>query len=212
VRVRAYTYMVSLKLILYNMLKMRHFPRCIVEIGKYTRGIPYIIRSESSDRVTIGKCCSIAHGVILITHPGHIPPKDLEDYRVASYPVARVRNHGFLPRYYLPEKRNFVKIGNDVTLGANVIILPGVIVGDGAIIGAGAIVTKDVPPYAIVAGVPAKVLRYRHSQEQIKKLLQIAWWNWDEQKIVNNMDYFYGKVDTFIEKFYEETEKKPEAT
>ena len=196
--------MVSFKTILFNLLQMRRPPRCRVEIGKHTPSVPYIISAENTDWVKIGKYCSIAHGVILVTHPGHIPPKGMEDYRVASYPMARVRNHGFLPRYRLPEKRNFVKICNDVTVGANAIILPGITVGTGAIIGAGAIVTKDVPPYAIVAGVPAEVLKYRHSPEQIKKLLQIAWWDWDEQKIVDNMDYFYGKVDAFIEKFYEE--------
>jgi len=93
-----------------------------------------------------------------------------------------------------------------VTLGANAIILPGVSVGDGAIVGAGAVVTHDVPPYAIVGGVPAKILRYRYTREQILKLLKIAWWNWPEERIVKNMDYFYGKVQTFIDIFYEESE------
>ena len=115
--------------------------------------------------------------------------------------MARIGGHGFLPAYYIPEKRNFVILGNDVTIGANVIILPGVKIGDGAIVGAGAVVTRDVPPYAIAAGVPAKILKYRYSQEQIKKLLKIAWWNWSEEKIVENMDYFYGKVQTFIDRF-----------
>lgn len=200
--------MVSLRLLLYNMLKMRKSPKCSVDIGKYTRGVPYIINAEVTDRVTIGKFCSIAHGTILITHPGHLPPKDREDYRVATFPMARVRRHGFPPSYHLIEKRNFVKVGNDVVIGANAVILPGVTIGDGAIIGVGAIVTKDVPPYAIVAGVPAKVLRYRYSDEQIRKLLTIAWWNWDERKIFDNMDYFYGKVDAFIEKFYKEIENR----
>jgi acetyltransferase-like isoleucine patch superfamily enzyme len=191
---------------------MRKFPRCEVKIGKYTTSVPYIVHSEHTDRVIIGKYCSIAHGVILIAHPGHIPPKDREDYRVATYPMALVRKHGWSSRYYLPENRNFINIGNDVTIGANAIILPAVNIGHGAIIGAGAIVTKDVPPYAIVAGVPAKLLRYRYDTERIKKLLKIAWWNWDEQKIVDNMDYFYGKVDAFIEKFYDKTEKNQKAT
>jgi virginiamycin A acetyltransferase len=197
--------MVSLRVILYNLLQLRHPPKCGVEIGKYTTTVPHIISAERTDKAVIGKYCSIAHGVILITHPGHLPPKGLEDYRVASYPMSRVKRHGFLARYWLAEKRNFVKIGNDVTIGANAIILPGVTIGDGAIVGAGSIVTKDVPSYAIVAGVPAKVLRFRFNDEQTKKLLQIAWWNWDEQKIYDNMDYFYGKVDVFIEKFYENT-------
>jgi len=200
--------MVSLRFVLYNLLKMRKNPKCAVEIGKGTTSVPYIITSGPGDMVVIGKYCSIGHGVILVTHPGHLPPKGKENYRVATYPMARVRSHGFLQRYYLPEKRNFVRVGNDVCIGANAILLPGVTVGDGAIIGAGAIVTTDIPPYAIVAGVPAKVLRYRYSTEKIRKLLSIAWWNWDEQKIFDNMDYFYGTVDDFIERFYSETENR----
>jgi virginiamycin A acetyltransferase len=187
---------------------MRRFPKCIVEIGKGTKDIPYIAYAESSDRVTIGKYCSFARGVILIAHPGHYPPKGMEEYRISTYPLSHVRRHGFLRSYYLREKRNFVKIGNDVFFGANAIILPGVTIGDGAIIGAGAVVTKDVPPYAIVAGVPAKVLKYRYTSEKIRKLLKITWWNWDERKIFDNMDYFYGKVDDFIEKFYKEIENR----
>lgn len=204
--------MVSLRLIIYNMLQMRHFPRCIVKIGKNTDPPPYIAFAERTDRVTIGNYCSISRGVIVIAHPGHVPPKNYSDFRVSTYPMARVRKHGFLPSYHLPEKKNFVKIGNDVWLGANAIILPGVTIGDGAIIGAGAVVTKDVPPYAIVAGVPAKVLRYRYTKEQIRKLLKIAWWNWDEKKIFDNMDYFYGKVDIFIKKFYKEKDNQLKTT
>jgi len=197
--------MVSFRVILYNLLRMRKIPHCNVEMGRGTTSVPYIITSEESDRVKIGNYCSIGHGVILVVHPGHIPPKGFEEYRVATYPVARIRRHGFSRKYYLPEPRNFVVIGNDVTLGANVIVLPGVKIGDGAIVGAGAVVAADVPPYAISAGVPARVLRYRYSDEQITKLLRIAWWNWDEKKIFDNMDWFYGRIDDFIRRFYEET-------
>jgi len=199
--------MVSLRFVLYNLLQLRKIPRCRVEIGKFTTSVAYIISSETSDTVKIGNYCSIAHGVILIVHPGHLPPKGLEEYRVATYAVANVLRHGFLPAYHLREHRNFVVIGNDVTIGANAIILPGVKIGDGAIIGAGAVVTRDIPPFAIVAGAPARILRYRFSPEQIRKLLSIGWWNWKEKKIFDNMDYFYGKVDAFIEKFYRETEQ-----
>ncbi|MEM2146820.1 MAG: CatB-related O-acetyltransferase [Candidatus Jordarchaeaceae archaeon] len=168
--------MVSFKVILYNLLKARKPHRCSVSIGRHS-GIPYIISAERTDRVVIGNFCSIAHGVILITHQGHIPPPEKRDYRVATYAMALVGRHGFKPSYWIRDRKNFVYIGNDVVLGAYSIILPGVKVGDGAIVGAGAVVTRDVPPYAIVAGVPAKIIRFRYSQEQIEKLLKIAWWN-----------------------------------
>jgi virginiamycin A acetyltransferase len=193
---------VSFRMVLFNILRMRGTAKCNIYIGRGTKSIPYIINSEITDKVVIGNYCSIGHGVIIIPHPGHIPPKGYEEYRVSTYPVSYVRKHGFLPSYYIRERKNFVVIGNDVMIGANVILLPGVKVGDGAIVGAGAIVTDDVPPYAIVAGSPAKVLRYRYKPEQIEKLLKIKWWNWDEKKIAENMDFFYGKVDDFIEKFY----------
>jgi acetyltransferase-like isoleucine patch superfamily enzyme len=195
--------MVSLRIIIINMLLRRNFPKCIVKIGKNTSSVPYIVSAENTDCVTIGNYCSIGHGTTIITHQGHIPPKEFRDYRVSTYPLAIVRKHGFLPRYWIRDRKNFVTIGNDVWTGINAIIMPGVTVGDGAIIGAGSLVTHDVPPYAVVAGVPAKLLNFRYTNDQIQKLLKIAWWNWSEKNIVANMDYFYGKVDEFIDRFYE---------
>lgn len=82
---------------------------------------------------------------------------------------------------WLDEKKNItIKIGNDVWIGEGVRILDGVKIDDGAIIAAGAVVVKDVPAYAVVGGVPAKIIKYRFKEEQIKKLLQCAWWNRDE--------------------------------
>lgn len=83
-----------------------------------------------------------------------------------------------------------VVIGNDVWVGANVSIIGGTTIGDGAIIAAGAVVTKDVPPYAIVGGVPAQIIRYRYSGEQIENLLKLKWWNKDEEWIRKHAEYF----------------------
>lgn len=76
-----------------------------------------------------------------------------------------------------------VRIGNDVWIGDNVIIKNGVKIGDGAVVGLGAVVTKDVPPYAVVAGVPAKIIKYRFSDEIISELLELEWWNLEEDVI-----------------------------
>ena len=84
-------------------------------------------------------------------------------------------------------------IGSDVWVGSNSTILGGVQIGDGAIIGAGAVVTKDVPPYAIVGGVPAKIIRYRFSQEKIAELLQLQWWTWEDEKILKEKEFFLNK-------------------
>lgn len=88
-----------------------------------------------------------------------------------------------------------VYIGNDVWIGANVIILPGVKIGDGAVIAAGAVVTKDVEPYSIVGGVPAKIIRYRFDRDIITKLVEIQWWNWSDEMIQSNINLFLNPVE-----------------
>lgn len=90
-------------------------------------------------------------------------------------------------------------IGNDVWIGSNATILGGLNIGDGAVIGAGAVVTKDVPPYAIVGGVPARVIRYRFDQKKIDQLETIAWWNWDDEKIKRNQAFFEANKDEVLE-------------
>ena len=103
-----------------------------------------------------------------------------------------------------PSCKGDIIIENDVWIGANSTVMSGIKIGNGAIVAAGSTVTKNVPPYAIVAGNPAKVVKYRFTDEQIKKLLSIAWWDWDEQKIKNNaMNMWSDNINEFINKFYE---------
>lgn len=84
-----------------------------------------------------------------------------------------------------------VTIGNDVWIGTNVVLLPGITVHDGAIVGAGAVVTKDVPAYAVVGGVPARIIKFRYSEEMIASFLRIKWWEWPLSKIEENIELFY---------------------
>jgi carbonic anhydrase/acetyltransferase-like protein (isoleucine patch superfamily) len=92
-------------------------------------------------------------------------------------------------RTYFEEYRQTI-IGNDVWIGARAILIDGITVGDGAVIGAGAVVTKDVPPYAIVGGVPAKIIKYRFEPEVIEFLLASQWWNKDRSWIEENISLF----------------------
>lgn len=90
-------------------------------------------------------------------------------------------------------------IGNDVWIGYDAIIMPGVKIGDGAIIGTRAVVTKDIPPYTIVGGVPAKPIRKRFDDKTIEKLLSIKWWNWDKEKIKQNIQSIQsGNINDLI--------------
>jgi len=168
----------------------RQDPR--VRIGAHTYGVSHrTVQLFLPDaRVAIGKYCSVAEGVRLIC--GEHPVT-----RVSTFPF------GILPFVERaaeqdPVTKGPIVIGNDVWLGTNAMVLSGVTVGDGAVVAAGAVVTRDVPPYAVAAGVPARVIRMRFTPEQIENLLQIAWWNWPEERIRAQIELFYGDVDTFI--------------
>jgi acetyltransferase-like isoleucine patch superfamily enzyme len=168
----------------------------IVEIGEYTT-IPnvQILTWNSSDTVKIGKFCSIASGVKILGGGNH------RIQRVTSYPLKYVLLYNMRKRTDdCSESRGPTVIGNDVWIGLDAIVLSGITIGDGAVVSAGAVVTKDVPPYAIVGGNPAKIIAYRFSEEQIKDLLKIKWWNMDTKKIKDNINLF-GDVDKFIKFF-----------
>ncbi|PLY10146.1 MAG: acetyltransferase [Arcobacter sp.] len=97
-------------------------------------------------------------------------------------------------------KERRVEVGNDVWIGHNVVIMGDVTVGDGAGIGSSSVVTKDIPPFAIVVGNPARIIRYRFDEKTIEALKTIAWWDWDYEKIKNSIDDFKS-IELFIEKY-----------
>ncbi len=116
------------------------------------------------------------------------------DYkRITSHEMLYMKRHGFIKEPVYHPNSGGVQIGNDVWIGANATILQNVKVGDGAVIGAGAVVTKDVPDYAIVVGIPAKVIKYRFNKKVIKLLKEIKWWGFPDDVIKKNIDLLSSK-------------------
>ena len=141
------------------------------------------------DQLIIGKFCMIASGVTFIMNGANHLSKSISTYPFAIF--GKDWQHAMDGKTY-PTKGNTV-IGNDVWIGFNATIMPGINIGDGAIIASNATVTKDVPPYAVVGGNPAKVIRKRFSDEDITKLLELKWWNWPIEKITANVHHLTGE-------------------
>lgn len=153
-----------------------------VEINQFS----YVGYGSFIHSCKIGKYCSIGGDVKigLGKHPLTF---------VSTSPIFYSNDNCFGVK--LAEQQHFsesseVIIGNDVWVGSNAIIMGGLCIGDGAVIGAGSVVTKDVPPFAIVGGVPAKIIKYRFEEEEINKLLEKQWWNWDFNEVTQNINQF----------------------
>jgi len=159
-----------------------------IKVGKHTFCPEQLMPTPYSTYIaSIGAFCSIAPGVI-IGPSNH--PLDL----LTTHSFTNNKTVGLLPDN-LPElktatKNNGVVIKNDVWIGINAIILANITIGNGAIIGAGSVVTKDVPDYAVVCGNPARIIKYRFTENQIEILNQIKWWDWSDEKIRENIHFF----------------------
>ena len=142
-----------------------------VELGDYS----YFAMNAHAANVKIGKFCSIGPNFCC---------------GLGIHPTDGISTSPYFYRGTIEEHKS-VTIGNDVFIGANVTVLDGVVIGDGAVIGAGAVVTKDIPPYAIAVGVPAKVAKYRFKKQTIMKLLDKQWWNGSEEELkrVEQMEF-----------------------
>jgi len=152
-------------------------------IGRCT----YIEGKVSINNADIGSYCSIAANVFIGV--GQHPTRWLSTSPV-FYSTRDQLGLSYADKNYFDERQRIL-IGNDVWIGVNAVILDGVFIGSGAIVAAGAVVTKDVPPYAIVGGVPAKILRLRFDEEIIEALLELQWWKYSENSIRTVVNEFF---------------------
>lgn len=142
------------------------------------------------DRLRIGRFCAIAEGVTFVMNGANHATSGFSTYPFNIFGGGWEK--GFDPATWEAELRGDTTIGNDVWIGMRVTILPGVTIGDGAIVAAQSIVSRDVPPYAIVAGNPAKVVKTRFDEATVARLLAVAWWHWPVDKITRNLDAIRG--------------------
>ncbi|KNY29921.1 CatB-related O-acetyltransferase [Pseudobacteroides cellulosolvens] len=148
----------------------------------------------NKDRLIIGKFCSIACGAkFLFTSANHTLKS------LSTYPFPLFFEEWKLNKEHVKsawDNKGDIAIGNDVWIGYEAVILSGVHIGDGAIIGTRAVVTKDIPPYTVVGGIPAKEIKKRFNDETINKLQQIQWWDWSFEKIQQFLPYIMnGEID-----------------
>lgn len=160
----------------------------------------YVVSDCSVVWATIGKFCSIAAQTRI--NPGNHPLERVAlhhfTYRSKSYQLGPEDDHEF----FAWRRAHHVTIGNDVWIGHGSIILPGVSIGSGAAIGAGAVVSRNIPDFAIAVGVPARVIKYRFPEEIRRQLLELAWWNWDREKLALALpDFRKLSVEDFLAKY-----------
>ena len=164
-------------------------PNC-VSVGDYTYGGLRVLTYNQNSKLKIGRFCSSAQEVMFVLSADHYTN------HISSYPykvwIMKEEQEG--------TSKGNITVDDDVWIGFRSTILSGVHIGQGAVIAAGSVVTKDVPPYAIVGGVPAKIIKYRFTPDQIEFLQQFKWWNMPEDWIRENWQMFED-IEKFAEKF-----------
>jgi len=167
------------------------------KIGEFSYGKPNVLEWGEKSSLTIGKFCSFAGDISILLGGNH-----RTDW-VSTYPFCAIDlfKEETINTTGHPATKGNVTIGNDVWVGMGATIMSGVTIGNGAVIAAQSVVTRDVPPYAIVAGNPARIKKYRFDDDTIKKLQKIAWWNWPIEKIRDNVTALCSSnVDELVKK------------
>lgn len=173
-----------------------------IEVGRGTYGAPKLhwSKGDFAHKLRIGAFCSIAEEVSIFVG---IHGRHTVDY-ASTYPLGLVYGRA---KEKVPSATTQgdlgVSIGNDVWIGRGAMIMSGITVGDGAVIAARAVVTKNVAPYAVVGGVPAKVVKHRFPPATVGKLLQLKWWDWSDETIAERLRFFNcpdfeGLLDTYL--------------
>lgn len=183
--------------------KQSRYDRNLIEIGdfSYIDGVPMVMSWGEGYKVRIGKFCSIAANVRFYVGGDH-----RNDW-ISTYPFS-----AWIPSVYghikgTPHSKGDIVIGNDVWIGQNAKIMSGVHIGDGATVAGSAVVTRDVPPYALVAGNPAKIKKNRFPVGVRNILLNMAWWDWDIEKIAGAVPLLEsGKWTEFAELYLEDND------
>lgn len=151
-----------------------------IKAGRYSYHNGNLI-VKGKGKLTIGNHCAFGQDIrfILSNHNYEYPSMQYDLYlrSFKDFPYKKMQGQ--------------IVVGSDVWIGDKAIVLPNVTIGNGAIIGAGAVVTKNVPDFAIVGGNPAKIIKYRFSESQIAKLNETKWWNWSDDEIIKNKDFFF---------------------
>jgi chloramphenicol O-acetyltransferase type B len=170
-----------------------------LKVGRYSYGEPNVQFNDKDPKacLSIGNFCSIATGCTIFVGGFGRHHVDF----ISTFPLGMV--------FRKPKKRDVsqaemgylgVSIGSDVWIGRNATIMAGVTIGHGAVVGAASVVSKNVPPYGIVAGAPAKIIRYRFEDRQIERLLAIRWWDWDDERIEGALELFYRRdIDAVLD-------------
>ena len=173
----------------------QHPEQMLMTFGARSYLVAGTVHCFSTDvHVLIGKYCSLAHDLHFYLGMNH------NHNALTSYPLASVVEQ-LQENEHAPYNRHQLIIGNDVWIGGDVLLMSGVRIGNGAVIGAGAVITKDVPPYAVVVGNPARVIKYRFDAETIARLLRIRWWDWPQEDIERYIPQYRKDIPAFLERF-----------